>query len=99
MSKDIVINCPSAIHKNPPYKLDREGKRVETIPVPKILFIASQSSIGKFKIQCCDHRCRKTSGHKGWFEIILNGMGGYEVKALPLQRFDIRRVPYVVSEG
>ena len=97
-ARDIQINCPDPIHKKPIYKPDEHGKFVETPAVPKILFIASPDSVGRFKVQCGDHRCRKAGGHKGWFEVILNGQGGYEVKAIPIQRFKTMRVPYVVSE-
>jgi len=93
---DIVIHCPHEIHKKPFNKLvDNELK--EITPGPKILFIASPGSCGRFKIQCNDHRHRKACNNKAWMEIVLNGYGGYEVNELPLQRFKLSKVPCVVG--
>jgi len=94
---DIVIHCPNKIHEKPVSKFI-DGKMTERVPNPKILFIAEEKSGGSFKVQCADNRCRKSTKSNGWFDIVLNGIGGYTVKSLPRQMFDLHKVPYVVGD-
>lgn len=95
---DIVIRCPNELHKKPRFK-QVDNKLIERVPSPKILFVASADSIGRFKVQCADTECRKSSDSRGWYEIVLNGCGGYTVKKLPKQRFELEDVPYALMEG
>lgn len=97
--RDLQINCPCFVHKKPVRKQNELGEWIETKPVSKILLIVGIDTAGSVKVQCGDNRCRKASGHKGWFEVILNGQGGYEVKAIPKQWFETTRVPFVVSDA
>ena len=102
-SMDIVIYCPNEIHKRPVHHTGFP-------PQSRILFIADESSVGRFKVQCGDHRCRRENGEPGvngegksitrahWFEIVLNGHGGYQVNELPVEKFHLNPVPVVVSE-
>lgn len=94
---DIVIRCPNKTHKKPIIKLI-DNELVERVPNPKILFVASADSIGRFKVQCSDTQCRKSSNSRGWYEVTLNGCGGYTVNQLPPQRFNFTEVPYALSE-
>ena len=98
MGKDILINCPGEAHK-----IERTHAVKGTIaPVPKILFVASPESVGKFKIQCPDMGCRRhNKNHSGgkynsWYEVVFNGKGGYSVEPLPKQEFRLEKVPVVV---
>ena len=95
---DIVIYCPHKIHKKPFYKLvDNEHTEI-TPKNPKILLIASENAVGRFKVQCGDHRHRKVAENKGWMEVVLNGRGGYEVNELPKEFYDVQSVPCVVGQ-
>jgi hypothetical protein len=107
---DIVIYCPNEIHKRPTYRTGPDRKAVEYPPQSRILFVSDESSVGRFKVQCGSHRCRKENGEPGvngkglpitrahWFEIVLNGCGGYQVNELPVEKFQLNPVPVVVSE-
>lgn len=97
--KDIVIYCPCKSHT-----IDRTtfgGKQIKA--KPKILFIASPTSIGEFKVQCSDGQaCKKynkersNGKYNSWYKIVLNGLGGYSVEAIPRQEFPLQKVPVVI---
>lgn len=95
---DILINCPCESHKLE--KTNRVNKVIK--PAPKILFIASKGSVGKFKIQCSDTSCRKynressNGKYNSWYEIELNANGSSFVKPLPKQFFELEKMPFVV---
>jgi len=99
---DIVIHCPCKVHEKPQIKMDC-GERIERIPNPKILFIASPESTGDFKIQCGDHRCVSEGQNRGWYKITLNGCGGYKVQPVSQrelqERFKLEKVPYALQDG
>ncbi len=98
MGIDILINCPGEAHKKERFN-SHKGK---IAPVPKILFVASPESVGKFKIQCPDNECRRhnksnsNGKYNSWYEIVFNGLGGYSVEPLPKQEFKLEKVPVVV---
>jgi len=94
---DIVIRCPNKTHQKPICKLI-DDKLVKRIPSPKILFVATADSVGRFKIQCSDTECRRTTSGRGWYEIEINGTGGYTVKPLPAKRLKLIDVPYALAE-
>jgi hypothetical protein len=94
---DIVIYCPNKAHKIPVVKLV-EGKRIEEVPNPKILFVCARGSVGKFKVQCADRRCRKSTKGNGWFEIRINGTGGFSVKELPKKWHQMKPSPYILED-
>lgn len=99
---DIVIHCPCKVHAKPVTKVIN-GESVERVPNPKILFIASHESSGTFKIQCGDHRCVTEADNRGWYEITLNGCGGYTVRPVSKrelqERFKLEKVPYAFQDG
>jgi hypothetical protein len=67
------------------------------VPFPKTLFVCNPDSYGKFKIQCADNRCRKSSKGNGWYEIEVNGCGGYTVRELPNKQHPVKPAPFVVE--
>jgi hypothetical protein len=74
-------------------------KFVDRIPNPKILFIAAAGATGKFKVRCSDHqRCQKDDFNRGWFEIELNGLGGYTVKPIPKAIWELSPTPFVLRD-
>lgn len=97
--KDIVIRCPHKCHLKTVVKYV-DGEKVERTAPPKILFIASPDAVGSFKVQCTGNPPREHGESRGWYEIELNGCGGFKVSPIPPQHFDLIRVPYVLeSEG
>lgn len=93
--KDIVIYCPNKVHEQPRHHQKTDSFRV----VPKILIIISDDTSGKIKVQCNDSMCKNSKeGHKGWYEICLNGLGGYTITSIPKQYFKLNQVPTAIME-
>jgi len=92
--KEIVINCPGESHKEPRYNKLKEKK----IATSKILLIVSKDAVGTIKIQCNDSFCKRSGGsnYNGWYEVTFNGLGGYTIKAVKRQAFDLEKVPIAV---
>lgn len=92
---DIVIHCPNPVHDQPRYCRKSDEMKV----VPKILIIVSADTVGKIKVQCNDSQCKHSiEGHRGWYEIDINGLGGCAVKSIPKQYFKLNEVPILIMD-
>ncbi len=92
---DIVIYCPNSVHEQPRYHQKTDSMKV----VPKILIIISENTSGIIKVQCNDSACKHSKeDHKGWYEICLNGFGGYAVKSITKQYFKLHPVPMAILD-
>lgn len=95
---DMLINCPCKSHKVK--RWNNVGKEIK--PVPKMLFIADENSVGEFKIQCPDAFCKKYNKehsdgkYNSWYKIVLNGLGGCTVEPIPKQEFELHKIPIIV---